>query len=85
MVIKGKSFKPPARGVPAVKAQTRAWARTQGRSMPGSRALLGGQHQAVLGSWIHCSSVLFSWCCWLSHPISDPLGGCVWEVGSCHG
>lgn len=28
----------------------------------------------MLGSWIHCSSVLFSWCFWLSHPLSDLLG-----------
>lgn len=46
MVIKGKSFKPPAWGVPAVKAQTSAWARTQGRSVLGSRTLLGGQNLA---------------------------------------
>lgn len=74
MVIKGKSFKPSAWGVPAVKAQTSAWARTQGRSVLGSRAWIGGrawirgQHQAMLGLWIHCSSRLLSWCCWFVTP-----------------
>lgn len=42
VVIKGKSFKPSARGVPAVKAQTSVRAWTQGRSAPGSATGING-------------------------------------------
>lgn len=74
VVIIGKSFKPPARGVPAVKAQTSTRAQTQGRSVPGSASLgggntlLGGQRRVTLGLGIYYSSAVVSWCRRVSRP-----------------
>lgn len=82
VVIIGKSFKPPAQGVPAVKAQTSARVQTQGRSVPGSTSLgglrlLGRQRRAMLGSGIYCSSA------GCHVPLSHPLGARVRKVGAC--
>lgn len=75
VVIIGKSFKPPARGVLAVKAQTSARAQPQGRSVPG-RTVPGGNAGARGVLPVRGAAG--------AHRVFEQ-GGCSWQVESGNG
>lgn len=83
VVIIGKSFKPPARGVLAVKAQTSARAQPQGRSVPGRSspgATPGPGGCCWFAGWFPGAAG-----CHIPPSWVFKQGGCLWQVESGNG